>query len=419
MIVYKFGGASVKDAEGVENLRNILSAENEARIIVVSAFGKTTNNLEEITGAIYDRDGLNFQDHFKKLRDYHYSILKRLFKRHEKIYGEVDALFDSINRAFSDKWTHYDRLYDHIVSIGEILSTKIICAYLNVSGLHCRWIDMRENLITDAVFREAGVDWERSRKKIRKNFVPGGDEVIITQGFIGGTSRGASTTLGREGSDYSAAILANMLNATKLVVWKDVPGVMNADPRYFSNACKLERISFQEAIELAYYGAKILHPKTIKPLQNKSIPLYVKSFLEPDHEGTLITDYERYDEDKPIYILKTDQILISVLPRDFSFVFEATLSKIYSLFAKYRIKINLVQNSAINFTFCADANNQGIFQLIDDLKEDYRVLYNKGLELLTIRHYTEQILQEVQKGRRILVEQRSRHTAQFLMEEES
>lgn len=416
MVIYKFGGASVKDAGGVENLRDILVADDEARIIVVSAFGKTTNNLEEITDAIYRQDKPKFYDQFKNLRDYHYSILKDLFKWHNEIYEEVESLFDSINQAFSYKWVYYDHLYDHIVCMGEILSTKIICAYLNVRGLNCQWLDIRENLITDGVFREAKVHWESSEKRIRKNFVPERDEVIITQGFIGGTYDGVSTTLGREGSDYSAAILANMLEAKKVVIWKDVPGVMNADPRYFSNSSKLERISFQEAIELAYYGAKILHPKTIKPLQNKSIPLYVKSFLEPENEGTLITDYEKYDEDKPIYILKKDQILISVLPRDFSFVFEETLSKIYSLFAKYRIKVNLVQNSAINFTFCADEKNQAIFLLIEDLKEDYKVLYNKGLELLTIRHYTEQILRDAQGGRRILVEQRSRHTAQFLME---
>ncbi|MFP4620432.1 MAG: aspartate kinase [Bacteroidales bacterium] len=416
MVIYKFGGASVKDDKGVKNLKDILINQNEARIIVVSAFGKTTNNLEAISDAIYRKDKARFQNLLNDLQDYHYFITGELFKGNELIHEEVEGLFALINNLFYEKWEQYDFLYDQVVGLGEILSTKIICAYLNTQHLDCQWIDIRENLITDAVFREASVYWEKSRLRIRKNLVPGDNEVIITQGFIGGTSEGISTTLGREGSDYSAAILANMLEAEKVVIWKDVPGIMNADPRYFQNASKLDRISFQEAIELAYYGAKILHPKTIKPLQNKRIPLYVKSFLNPDREGTLIGAFNRYEEDKPIYILKKDQILISVLPRDFSFVFEETLSKIYSLFAKYRIKVNLVQHSAINFTFCADEKNQQVFQLIEDLKIAYKVLYNTGLELLTIRHYSEELLRDIQRGRRILVEQRSRHTAQYLME---
>ncbi|MCF8336318.1 MAG: aspartate kinase [Bacteroidales bacterium] len=416
MVIYKFGGASVKDAEGVKNHRNILISHKEGRVIVISAFGKTTNKLEEITDAIYKKDQVRFNDRFRELKNYHHSIIKELFKGHEAVYEEVEYIFNAINRAFPEPWKHYDHLYDQIVSLGEILSTKIICAYLKHQHLNCQWIDIRENLITDDVYREASVDWESSQNRVSRNLVPTGSEILITQGFIGGTYDGVSTTLGREGSDYSAAILANILEAEKMIIWKDVPGVMNADPRYFQDASKLEKISFQEAIELAYYGAKILHPKTIKPLQNKKIPLYVKSFLEPGNKGTLIGEYNRYDEDKPIYILKKDQILISVLPRDFSFVFEETLSKIYSLFAKYRIKINLMQHSAINFTFCADMKNPYVFQLIEDLKEDYKVLYNTGLELLTIRHYTEQIIREVLKDRHILVEQRSRNTAQFLME---
>lgn len=416
MSVYKFGGASVKDAEGVKNLSNILTSNDDARVIVVSAFGKTTNKLEEITDAIYNKQKEKFHDRLKKLMDYHFSILGELFKRDEEIYEIVEDTFNRIVGAFLKKWENYDYLYDQIVSFGEILSTRIICAYLNIQNLNCQWIDIRKNLITDDVFREAGVYWEESQRRIRNNFIPEEDEIILTQGFIGGTGKGVSTTLGREGSDYTAAILANILGAEKVVIWKDVSGVMNADPRYFQNARKLDKISFQEAIELAYYGAKIIHPKTIKPLQNKKIPLHVKSFLEPEGEGTLVGDYQRYDEDKPIFILKKGQILISVLPRDFSFVFEETLSNIYSLFAKYRIKVNMVQNSAINFTFSADEKNQNVFQLIEALKENYRVLYNSGLELLTIRHYSEQILRDVQKGRHILVEQRSRHTAQFLME---
>jgi aspartate kinase len=418
MVIYKFGGASVKDTEGVKNLGNILFSQNEARIVVVSAFGKTTNNLEEITRAIYENDKKRFQERYGRLRDYHYDIMNGLFMGNETIYDEVERIFSLIKRAFTEKWEDYDFLYDQLVCLGEILSTKIICSYLNERNLECRWVDIRKNLITDDLHREARLDWEITQHRIESNFMPNDQEVVITQGFLGGTKDGLSTTLGREGSDYTAAILANVLDAEKVVIWKDVPGVMNADPRYFKHYEKLKRISFQEAIELAYYGAKILHPKTIKPLQNKSIPLHVKSFLEPEKEGTLIGEYKKYDEDKPIFILKKDQILISVIPRNFSFVFEETLSRIYSLFAKYRIKMNLVQNSAINFTFCADEKSQDVFQLIEDLREDYKVLYNTGLELLTIRHYNEHILKNAQLGRRILVEQRSRHTAQFLIETE-
>ena len=266
MVIYKFGGASVKNAEGVKNLGNILINQKEARIIVVSAFGKTTNNLEELTDAIYRNDKKKFHDQFIRLKDYHFSILRELFKENEHIYREVEDIFGGINRSFSETWDRNDYLYDQIVCLGEILSTKIISAYLNSRHFDCRWVDIRKNLITDAIFREASVHWESSKKRISKNFQPAGEKTIITQGFIGGTYDGASTTLGREGSDYSAAILANMLEAEKLVVWKDVAGVMNADPRYFQNVSKLDKISFQEAIELAYYGAKILHPKTIKPL---------------------------------------------------------------------------------------------------------------------------------------------------------
>ncbi len=415
MVIYKFGGASVKNAEGVVNLTNIVYTRQQARVVVLSAFGKTTNQLEKLAGFIYHKDRSGFRQQLRLLRDYHYQIMQELFASDDLVYEGVQSSFNWLQEAFDREWHSYDYLYDQVVSIGELLSTYVVAHYLERTGLTCRLVDMREHLITDDTYREAQVNWEASSRRIIRNFQPRDNELILTQGFIGGSMKGASTTLGREGSDYSAAILAHILDAGSLVIWKDVPGVLNADPRFFSGTQKLGRISYQEAIELAYYGAKIIHPKTIKPLQNKGIPLNVRSFIEPDQPGTWIGDYPDYDGAVPIFIIKNQQVLISVLPKDYSLVVEEQLSKIYGLFAKNRVKVNMMQHSALNFSVCMD-DTAGVSSLMSDLREDYRVLYNKGLQLMTVRHYTEQIVRDVQKYRRILVEQRSRHTAQFLME---
>jgi aspartate kinase len=415
MEVHKYGGAAVRDADGVRNLLDILHSHKTAQVIVVSAFGKTTNRLEEITRAIYNKERKIFFDRLKKLKAYHKTIVNGLFIKDRLILVEIEQIFDFMTHVFMRQWECYDHLYDQIVCLGEILSTKIVYSYLYEQGMPCRWLDIRKNLVTDAIFRNATVNWEESSRQMVQHCLPKGGEIVITQGFIGGTKQGVSTTLGREGSDYTGALLAGMLNAEKLIIWKDVPGIMNADPRYFRDASKLEQISYQEAIELAYYGAKILHPKTIKPLQNQNIPLVVKSFSEPEEPGTLIGEYDHYDGDKPIFILKKNQILVSVFPKDLSFAFESVLSHVCSQLAYFRIKVNLVQQSAISFSFCTDEQDQAIFKLIETLRRDYKVLYNTGLELLTIRHYTGKVLVEAQRGRKILLEQRSRHTTQFLM----
>ena len=417
MVIYKFGGASVKDAGGVKNLTSILLSAKEANIVVLSAFGKTTNQLEKLIDYIYHGEREGFRSQLDSIRQYHWQILGGLFTRDDKIFSLAAAYFDQLEQDFEKDWSDYDFLYDQVICTGELLSTRVVAAYLNKEGLRCRFVDIRKLLMTDHLYREAQVDWAMSTPRIREELQPEAGEVILTQGFIAGTNDGWSTSLGREGSDYTAAIVANIFDARRVVIWKDVPGVLNADPRFFKEAQKLDRISYQEALELSYYGAKIIHPKTIKPLQNKAIPLNVRSFIEPGQEGTLITEHQKYDGEKPIFILKPHQMLISILPKDFSFVVEERLSKIYGLFAKHRLKVNMMQNSALNFTVCVDDHPTRTENLMQDLKQEFRVLYNTGLQLITIRHYTEKVVQDIQKNRRVMVEQRSRHTAQFLMEE--
>ncbi len=416
MIVHKFGGAAVKDSRGVKNLSDILRGRQERKVVVISAFGKTTNNLEELTSYIYNKEKVKFEEKLKAIHDYHYEIVNGLFAENNAIFTITGQLFETLANSYDFDHRGYDHLYDQIVSIGEILSTKVVQAFLVQEGIPCQWIDIRKFLKTDSTFREAIVNWDKSEKLIHENF-NFESTTIITQGFIAGNEYGDTTTIGREGSDYTAAILGNILNSEQVVTWKDVSGVLNADPRYFDNARKLKEISYQEAIELAYYGAKIIHPKTIRPLINNNIPLYVNSFLHPEEKGTMISKFTSYDENIPIYIMKENQLLISIQPRDFSFIFEEQLSSIYQKFAKHRVKVNLMQNSAITFTVSVDADNPRVYQLLKDLKNDYKVLYNTGLALITVRHYTEEAIDNLLKDRKVLVEQRSRHTAQFVIEE--
>ncbi|MFO8234875.1 MAG: aspartate kinase [Bacteroidales bacterium] len=416
MIVHKFGGGAIKDAEGVKNMYDILRKRKEEKVVVMSAFGKTTNELESVTEAIYNKQREHFLNLLEKVKTYHFDIIDNLFPLYKRNYEECEKIFEKIDKIAGVENNNYDFLYDQVVCLGEILSTKIVSSYLEYKGMNVRWIDIRSHLKTDNVFREANVDREISDNSIKENFRAASEEVLLTQGFIGGTDEGYSTTLGREGSDYTAALLANILNADKTIVWKDVPGVLNADPRYFDNPEKIDEISYREAIELAYYGAKIIHPKTIKPLENKSIPLYVKSFLNPDEKGTCISKFSAYTPGIPVFIKKENQMLLSIVPKDMSFVFEERLSKIYKFFALYRIKVNLIQNSAVNFTVSVDEHNPRIYQLIDGLRTEFKVLYNKGLELITIRHYNKESLDELIEGRKVLVEQKSRHTVQLLLE---
>ena len=416
MLVFKFGGASVKDAKRVRNLLEIVKRFSDNLIIVVSAFGKTTNALEELLELSVDNTS-NCINKFETLKSYHFKIIKDLFPdENHIIFNEIETEFEKLHiEIFEKQYDSYDIKYDQVVSFGEIFSTKIISAFLNIQKLSNKWIDIRKVFITDDTYREAKIDFELTKVRAKDSFSFSESKIYLTQGFIGGSEKGFSTTLGREGSDYTAAVLANILDAEKAIVWKDVEGILNADPQYFKETEKLEKLSYQEAVELAYFGAKVIHPKTLKPLHNKNIPLFVRSFIDPEKEGTRIDSFKKYDQNLPIFILKKDQMLISLFPKDLSFVIEDELSKIFQYLSEHRIKVNLIQNSAISISFCIDNGNNKTKQLIERLKEDYKILYNDRLELLTIRHYSEDAIEQVTKDRKIYIDQRSRHTAHFII----
>jgi len=415
MIVYKFGGASVKDASGVQNLAKIVKELSENAIVVVSAIGKTTNALEEIVK--YSSSDFDLcKSKINDLYNLHFDIVNNLFPdKKATIFDDLKNEFDNLLSVLTNKsFISIDQKYDQVVSFGELISTKIVSSYLNYLEIENLWIDVRNILITDDSYREAKVNMVKSEMKCKNILRFDNTSIYITQGFIGQSENGNTTTLGREGSDYTAAILANLLNASKVVVWKDVEGILNADPQYFSNPKRLDKISYQEAVELAYFGAKVIHPKTLKPLHNKNIPLLVKSFVNPLSPGTTILDYKEYDQDLPIFILKKEQILISLFPKDLSFVIEDGISQIFNYLSQNRIKVNIVQNSAISISFCIDYTPK-INVLVEHLKNEYKVLYNESLELLTIRHYSEEDIKEKTKNRKIFIEQRSRHTAHFVI----
>jgi aspartate kinase len=416
MIVYKFGGASVSSARAIENLAKIVAQCNDDLVIIISAFGKSTNLMEKILELWLE----NKEDRFlqlENLKNYHTDIIRGLFTddKHE-VYNEFHKLTENLETRLSyHPEGDYDFEYDQIVSYGELFSTKIVSLYLNSLGVNNQWLDAREWLMTDNNFREAIVDFNQSALNLKKLISRSASRILITQGFIGGTPEGYTTTLGREGSDYTAAIAANLLDAEKLIVWKDVPGILTADPYYFPDAEKLEEISYLEAIELSFFGAKVIHPKTIKPLQNKNIPLYVKSFIDPECSGTLIRKADHSTGLKPILIIKKQQVLVSLTPRDYSFVVEDCLSRIFAFFFTNKMKVNLLQHSAISFTICIDSRKTFADRLMKEMSPDFRILYNEGLELITIRHYTKDAINRYTAGREILVEQRSRNTVMYVV----
>jgi aspartate kinase len=421
MIVFKFGGASVSSASSIKKLASLVRTTQKGELaVVVSAFGKTTNLLENLLLRWYEGSTERFEI-FEHLKKYHYEILSGLIPSNgNQIYEVLAELIKTVEiKLNSLPSADYDFEYDQLVSFGELASTRIISAFLNSVNIKNRWIDARKWLRTDNVFREANVDMEKTGSLLREIIPESFKGIWITQGFIGGTKDGHTTTLGREGSDYTAAIIANLLNAREVVVWKDVPGILTADPHLFPGAEKIDELSYQEAIELSFYGAKVIHPKTIKPLQNKGIPLFVKSFADPGGSGTVIHEVDTPAGFKPILIIKKEQMLVSLSPRDFSFVVEDYLSRIFALFFRYRMKVNLIQHSAISFTICMDNKSPFSGQLLGELKKDFRVLFNDQLELITIRHYTPAAIGEHTKGCQVLVEQRSRSTAMFVVRPQS
>ena len=419
MLVFKFGGASVKNAEAIQNVSKILSLySSEKRLVVISAMGKTTNALEEIVQALWEKNISSYKYLVEETYNFHVTILNKLFKEnHYAVHQEIDSVFDflrnKIDHPISD---NFNFEYDQIVSLGEVLSTLIIDAYLREEGHLSIWADARKLIRTDRQYRDSNVDWAKTQELINERLMPmyQSAKLVVTQGFIGHTSEGFTTTLGREGSDYTAGILAYCTDAKSVTIWKDVPGMLNADPKWFEDTIKLDQISFKEAIELAYYGASVIHPKTIKPLQNKQIPLFVKSFIDPIAAGTVIQSSMDYDHLVPSFIFKLDQVLFSITPKDFSFIVEENLSDIFEILSKSGIKINLMQNSALSFSFAIDQNKINIDAVLSLFKDKYEVKFNANLELITIRHYDDATINKMIQNKTILIEQKTRQTVRFL-----
>jgi len=413
--VFKFGGASVKDASAIENLLNILRLYPDDRILVViSAMGKTTNFLVGLLDAYYHhREKL--PELMQELQHTHFEVARQLSPDPGMMLDKLQHLINQLNTKLSQEHSNnYDFDYDQIVSFGELLSTTLISAYLNIAGLPNQWLDARRLIRTDSTYREGRVDWDTSGKLICQVVEKLDSRLVVTQGFVGGTAENLTTTLGREGSDYSAAIFAYSLQAESVTIWKDVPGLLNADPKRFPDAVKLDAIPYEEAIELAYYGASIIHPKTLKPLQNKQIPLYVKSFFHPEDVGSVITNCP-LSTDIPSYIVKDKQTLLTIFPKDFSFIAVDNLSEIFAILSRNRVKINLMQNSALSFSICTDVEPSRLKSCIEALQQKYRVKYNENMELITIRHYTPESVEKVLNNRKILIRQTSRATLQAVV----
>ncbi len=415
MKVYKFGGASINDAAGFRNVCLILKEEQSAELVlVISALGKTTNALEAVLNSYWSQTG---DEHklLAEIRKHHFDILQELIPDPtHSVYEEVNNTFVEIDWILEDAPAEsYNYLYDQIVSIGEMLSTRIAATYFQTCGLNVKWVDAREWIKTDNTYREAKIHWELTEANIRKG-CQNQKMILLTQGFIGCTSENITTTLGREGSDYSAAIIAYCTGAESVTIWKDVPGVLNADPRYFEQTQLIPELSYHEAIEMTYYGATVIHPKTIKPLQNKNIPLYVRSFENFHESGTVIKEDIQSNALPPVWVKKLNQALISITTKDFSFIAEDNLSAIFKALYKCGVKVNLMQNSALSFSLCVDNDSVKIKNLLAHIQSNYKVLINAGLELVTVRHYREEELNQYTQEKKIYLEQRSRITAQIV-----
>ena len=410
--VFKFGGASIMDVQNIKNVGNILQEYADQELVIVfSAMGKVTNMLENVVDS-YVQKSANTNIALQKVKDFHSIILRGIFKESHPIFDIVNNLFVEIEWVLEDEPNQdYAYDYDQIVSVGEFLSTQIMSAYLQQVGFENTWLDVRDLIRTDNTHRNAKIDWETTTDLIKRNVKT---KHSITQGFLGCTSENFTSTLGREGSDFSAAILAFCLEASEVVIWKDVPGMMNADPKYFPNAKLLSQVSFDEAIELAFYGAKVIHPKTIQPLKQKNIPLRIKSFIKPEAEGSIVKSKTDKMSDMPSFIVKENQILISISDVDLSFIVGNHMNQIFSLLAKNNVEVNLMQNSAVSFSICVDNDMHKIPQLIRDFQQFYEVLYNADLSLFTIRHYNDNSFDSFLQDKDVVLEQKSRNTIQLI-----
>ncbi|WP_412476785.1 aspartate kinase [Flavobacterium sp. TBRC 19031] len=417
MRIFKFGGASVKDADGIKNVFSVLEkVGHEDTLLVISAMGKTTNALEVVIKNYFEKSN-ELHSSLQEVKKYHYQILMDLFEDEEHdVYFAVNSHFADLEYFIrSNKSPNYNFVYDQVVSYGEIISTTIVSHYFAQAGLKNNWIDVRNFIKTDNTYRDANVDWEKTQQLISKGVKK--KALNITQGFLGSDENNFTTTLGREGSDYTAAIFAYCLNAESVTIWKDVPGVMNADPRYFENAILLNQISYREAIELAFYGATVIHPKTLQPLQRKEIPLHVKSFINPLLPGTSVSKGKDLEPHTPCYIVKRDQLLISLSSIDFSFIMEENISEIFALFHQYKMKVSLIQNSAISFSVCVEDKFGNFNDLKNILAKKFKVAYNENVSLYTIRHFNKEAAEMVEKGKTVLLKQISRETLQVVTKE--
>ncbi|WP_315062370.1 aspartate kinase [Capnocytophaga leadbetteri] len=415
MQIFKFGGASVKDAAGVRNVAKILEKVGYAHsLIVISAMGKTTNALEVVVNN-YFKAPAQLPESLQTIKDFHYQIIRELFSdENHPVYWKVDGLFAELSSFLErNKSPKHSFVYDQVIGFGELLSTTIISQYLNDNGIKNNWIDVRNLIKTDSNYRDAGIDWEETQTNISNNINK--SLLNITQGFLGSDANFFTTTLGREGSDYTAAIFAYCLNAKSVTIWKDVPGVLNADPRYFEHTQLLRKIPYQEAIELAFYGASVIHPKTLQPLQQKEIPLYVRSFVNPTEEGSAVCNVASLEPKVPCFILKKDQILLSLSSRDFSFIMEEGISYIFKSLHKAQMKVSVIQNSAISFSVCVENKFDTLPELLEKLEERFKVSVTEGVTLYTIRHATEAAINEVAAGKNVLLKQVSSDTVQMII----
>ena len=417
MRIFKFGGASVKDDDGIKNVFSVLEkVGHEDTLLVISAMGKTTNALELVIKNYFEKSN-ELHASLQEVRKYHNQIVMDLFddEEHDVFYAVNSHFADLEYFIRSNKSPNYNFVYDQVVSYGEIISTTIVSHYFNHAGLKNNWIDVRNFIKTDNNYRDANLDWEKTQQFISKGIKK--KALNITQGFLGSDENNFTTTLGREGSDYTAAIFAYCLSAESVTIWKDVPGVLNADPRYFENAVLLNQISYREAIELAFYGASVIHPKTLQPLQRKEIPLYVKSFVKPLLPGTSVSKGADLEPHTPCFIVKKNQLLISLSSIDFSFIMEENISEIFALFHQYKIKVSLIQNSAISFSVCVEDKFGNFGELKNILSKKFKVAYNEDVSLYTIRHFDEKAAQIVENGKNVLVKQISRETMQLVTKE--
>ena len=419
LLVFKFGGASVKDASAISNVVAILERYNTQNILlVVSAMGKTTNNLEHAFEAFIEKDAQAFKTRVETIKKYHISIVDSLFEHNTPLGEEIESIFNQVETYYNqDLSKPRAQLYDGFISFGELLSSKILQFKINADLKISKWLDARKHILTDSLYQKANVNWPATIASMRETCIPELEKytILVTQGFIAANESGETTTLGREGSDYTAGIFAHALESDSVTIWKDVPGMLNADPKFFEDTIKLDRISFREAIELSYYGASVIHPKTLKPLQNKKIPLLVKSFTDPGAPGTIIDVDTSNDHMVPSFIFKKNQVLFSITPKDFSFLIEANLSDIFSKLSLAKVEINIMQNSALSFSFLIDHDTNKIESILDVLSSHYEVKYNTNLELVTVRHYDKKTNEFVCKDKKILLQQSTRKTARFVL----